>query len=47
MHRVREGFLQEAEVYPHVVVIDAAQPIETIQTAIREAVTQRLQELAR
>ncbi|PQO38606.1 dTMP kinase [Blastopirellula marina] len=47
MHRVREGFLKEAEVYPHVVVVDAAQPIETIQTAIREAVTLRLKELAR
>ncbi|PQO29270.1 dTMP kinase [Bremerella cremea] len=47
MHRVREGFLKEAEVYPHVAVVDAAQPIETIQTAIREAVIQRLEEMAR
>ncbi|MEW4451834.1 dTMP kinase [Bremerella sp. JC817] len=47
MHRVREGFLKEAEVYPHVAVIDATQDIETIQSAIRGAVSKRLEELAK
>ncbi|MEW4560904.1 dTMP kinase [Bremerella sp. JC770] len=47
MHRVREGFLKEAAIYPHVSVIDATQEIDTIQTAIREAVTARLKELAK
>ncbi|PQO40272.1 dTMP kinase [Blastopirellula marina] len=47
MHRVREGFLKEAEIYPHVSVIDATQEIDTIQMAIREAVTLRIKELAK
>lgn len=45
MHRVREGFLAEAKQYPHVVVVDATESIEAIQTAIREAVATRLKEL--
>ena len=45
MHRVREGFLKEAEVYPHVAVIDASQEIDAIQQAIREAVSQRLKDM--
>ena len=45
MHRVREGFLAEARQYPHVVVVDATESIEAIQTAIREAVATRLKEL--
>ncbi|PQO47122.1 dTMP kinase [Blastopirellula marina] len=45
MHRVREGFLKEAETYPHVAVIDASQEIDAIQKAIREAVSQRLKDM--
>lgn len=45
MHRVREGFLAEAETYPHVAVVDATQSIEVIQQAIREAVVTRLEEM--
>lgn len=45
MHRVREGFLKEAEVYPHVAVIDATQEIDAIQQAIRAAVSQRLKDM--
>jgi len=47
MHRVREGFLKEAEIYPDCVVVDASQPIEAIQSAIRKAVQCRMQELAK
>lgn len=46
MHRVRNGFLREAKLYPHVAVIDATQPIETIQAAIREAAERRIEELS-
>ena len=45
MHRVREGFLKEAETYPHVAVIDATQEIDGIQQAIRAAVSLRLKEM--
>ena len=47
MHRVREGFLKEASIYPHVATIDATQEIDAIQTAIRNAVTTRLKEMAK
>lgn len=47
MHRVREGFLKEAEIYPHVVVVDATQSIDAIQQAIRQAVSERIEEMRR
>lgn len=42
MESVRQGYLREAASRPEVAVVDAAQPVETVQTQIRQIAEQRL-----